>query len=308
MEAGYIIRQIFSKDGLYWLIYYFLLASRLYRIVSDKFYLKIQYRCIFGKKANIKQPKSFSEKLFWLKLYDRRPEYSTMVDKYAVKKYVADIIGEEYIIPTLGVWDKPEDIDWEKLPSQFVLKCTHDSGGVIVCRDKSTFDKAAAIKKLNKTLKTDYFLVGREWPYKNVPRRVIAEKYMEDKSLADLPDYKFFCFDGTVKALFIGTERGTGDVKFDFYDADFNHLDLVQVHPMSGKILPKPEHFDKMKELASKLSAGIPQIRVDFYNINGKIYFGELTLYHHGGTVPFHPEKWDYTFGSWITLPQRRKL
>lgn len=307
MKAGYIIKQIFSKDVLYWLIYYFLLASRLYRIVSDKFYLKIQYRCIFGKKANIKQPKSFSEKLFWLKLYDRRPEYSTMVDKYAVKKYVADIIGEEYIIPTLGVWDKPEDIDWEKLPSQFVLKCTHDSGGVIVCRDKSTFDEAAAIKKLNKTLKTDYFLVGREWPYKNVPRRVIAEKYMEDKSLADLPDYKFFCFDGTVKALFIGTERGTGDVKFDFYDADFNHLDLVQVHPMSGKILPKPEHFDKMKELASKLSAGIPQIRVDFYNINGKIYFGELTLYHHGGTVPFHPEKWDYTFGSWIRLPQRRK-
>lgn len=304
MKDSYIIKHIFSKDGLYWLIYYFLLATRLDRVVSDKFYLRLQYHCVFGKKADIKNPKSFNEKLLWLKLYDRRPEYSTMVDKYAVKKYVADIIGEEYIIPTLGVWDKPEDIDWDSLPDQFVLKCTHDSGGLVICRDKSKLDREASIEILNRSLHKDYYLAGREWPYKNVPKRIIAEKYMEDKKLGDLPDYKFFCFDGEVKALFIGTERGSGDVKFDYYDADFNHLDLVQMHPMSGKELPKPDHFEKMKELAAKLSLGIPEVRVDFYNINGSIYFGELTLYHHGGSVPFHPEEWDYTFGSWIKLPQ----
>jgi hypothetical protein len=263
------------------------------------------YRQVFDKKLDLKNPKGYNEKLFWMKLYDHRPEYTTMVDKYAVKKYVADIIGEEYIIPTIGVWNKPEDIEWEKLPNQFVLKCTHDSGGLVICRDKEKLDIQSAMNKLRKSLKNNYYKAGREWPYKNVTRRIIAEKYMEDKSLGELPDYKFFCFDGVVKALFIGTERGTGDVKFDYYDADFNHLDIVQLHPMSGKDLPKPQHFDKMKELASKLSKGLPQVRVDFYNINGDIYFGELTFFHHGGVIPFHPESWDYTFGSWIKLPNK---
>lgn len=274
-------------------------------LIPDKWYLQMLYRRVFDKKLDLKNPKGFNEKLFWMKLYDRRLEYTTMVDKYAVKKFVADKIGEEYIIPTLGVWDKPEYIDWEGLPNQFVLKCTHDSGGLVICRDKSKLDKAAAVKKLNASLKSNYYKIGREWPYKNVPRRILAEKYMEDKSVGELPDYKFFCFDGVVKAMFIGTERGTGDVKFDYYDADFNHLDLVQEHPMSGKDLPKPQHFEKMKELASKLSQGLPQVRVDFYNINGDIYFGEMTFFHHGATVPFHPESWDYTFGSWIKLPEK---
>lgn len=151
----------------------------------------------------------------------------------------------------------------------------------------------------------NYYLAGREWPYKNVPHRIIAEKYMEDKTVGELPDYKFFCFNGEVKAMFIGTERGTGDVKFDYFDANFNHLDIVQEHPMSGKVLSKPNCFEKMKELASKLSEGYPQLRVDLYNINGQIYFGELTLFHHGGIIPFHPESWDYEFGSWIKLPPK---
>lgn len=277
----------------------------LSRFIPDKLYLQMLYRQVFDKKLDLKNPKGYNEKLFWMKLYDHRPEYTTMVDKYAVKKYVADIIGEEYIIPTIGVWNKPEDIEWEKLPNQFVLKCTHDSGGLVICRDKEKLDIQSAMNKLRKSLKNNYYKAGREWPYKNVTRRIIAEKYMEDKSLGELPDYKFFCFDGVVKALFIGTERGTGDVKFDYYDADFNHLDIVQLHPMSGKDLPKPQHFDKMKELASKLSKGLPQVRVDFYNINGDIYFGELTFFHHGGVIPFHPESWDYTFGSWIKLPNK---
>ena len=283
------------------------LSGRLHLrgFIPDKLYLKLLYRRVFNKKLDLKDPRTFNEKLQWLKLYDRRPEYTTMVDKYAVKKYVADKIGQKYIIPTLGVWDRPEEIDWDSLPNQFVLKCTHDSGGLVICRNKTELDKEAAISKLKAGLKRDYYLAGREWPYKNVPRRIIAEKYMEDESVSDLPDIKFFCFDGTVKALFIGTERGSGNVKFDYYDADFHHLDLVQEHPMSGKDFPRPQHFDEMKELASKLSQGIPQVRVDFYNINGDIYFGEMTFFHHGGVVPFHPEDWDYIFGSWIQLPDR---
>lgn len=288
-------------------IFLFLLRGlHLDQYLSDELYLKLLYQKMFGKKLNLENPQTFNEKLQWLKLYDRRPEYTTMVDKYAVKKYVADIIGDEYVIPTYGVWDSPDDIEWDLLPEQFVLKCTHDSGGQVICRDKSRLDKAQAISRLKKSLKTDYYKAGREWPYENVPRRVIAERYMEDPSnINDLPDYKFFCFDGEVKALFIGTERGTGDVKFDYYDADFNHLDLIQIHPMSGKNLPRPLNFEIMRALASKLSKGIPQVRVDFYNINGNIYFGELTFFHHGGIIPFHPEKWDYIFGSWIKLPQR---
>lgn len=300
-----IAEHIFSKNGFSWLLYYFFSATHTEGLLSDSYFLKLQYRCVFGKKPNMSTPQSFSEKLLWLKLFDHRPEYTMMVDKYAVKKYVADIIGEQFVIPTIGVWNRPEEIEWDTLPDQFVLKCTHDSGGLVICKDKSKLDKNAAIEKLNSSLKREYYKVAREWQYKNVPKRIIAEKYMEDKTFGELPDYKFFCFDGEVKALFIGTERGSGDVKFDFYDADFNHLDLVQIHPMSGKDLPKPEHFEKMKELASKLSKGYPHLRVDLYNVNGDIYFGEITLFHHGGIVPFHPEKWDYTFGSWIKLPKK---
>lgn len=277
----------------------------LSQFLPDKLYLQMLYRRDFNKKLDLENPKTYNEKLQWLKLYDHRPEYTTMVDKYAVKKYVADRIGEEYVIPTLGVWDKPDDIEWDKLPNQFVLKCTHDSGGLVICKNKLKLNKEVAMDTLRRSLKRNYYKAGREWPYKKVPRKIIAEKYMEDKSVGELPDYKFFCFDGEVKALFIGTERGTGDVKFDYYDADFNHLDIVQIHPMSGKDLPKPQHFEEMKQLASKLSKGYPELRVDFYNINGRIYFGELTLFHHGGIIPFHPEAWDYTFGSWIKLPQK---
>lgn len=275
-------------------------------LYSDEMYLRMLFRLKMGYKLNLENPTTFSEKLQWLKLYNRRPEYTTMVDKYAVKEYVAKIIGDKYIIPTLGVWDSPEDIDWDTLPNQFVLKTTHGGGntGVVICKDKSTFDKEKAIEKLNRSLKQDIYKTLREWPYKNVPRRIIAEQYIEAENY-DLPDYKFFCFDGEVKALFIGTERGTGNVKFDYYDADFNHLDLIQQHPMSGRQLEKPVGFEEMKRVASQLSKGIPQVRIDLYNVNGKIYFGEITFSHHGGVVPFHPESWDYTFGSWIKLPTK---
>ncbi len=276
-------------------------------ILPDKFFLSCMVRVSCGYWPHWKNPKTFNEKLQWLKLYDRRPEYTTMVDKYAAKDYVSKIIGGKYIIPTLGVWDKPEEIDWESLPNRFVLKTTHGGGntGVVICKDKTTFDRQKAIDKLNDSLKQDIYRTLREWPYKNVPRRIIAEQFIESED-GDLPDYKFFCFDGLVKALFIGTERGSGDVKFDYYDADFNHLDLVQFHPMSGKQLQKPVCFEEMKQVAAKLSKGIPQVRVDLYEVNGKVLFGEMTFFHHGGVTPFHPERWDYTFGSWIELPKEK--
>ena len=273
--------------------------------MSDKKYLNMIFKSKLKKKINWEDPQTFNEKLQWLKLYDRKPIYTTMVDKYAVKKYVADIIGEEYIIPTLGVWDKFDDIDFDKLPNQFVLKCTHDSGGLVIVKDKSKLDKKLAKNKIEKSLKRDYYIAGREWPYKNVPRKIIAEQYMEDTETQELRDYKFFCFNGEVKALFIASDRGNPkeETKFDFYDENFNHLPFTNGHPNATKEIVKPKTFEKMKELASILSKGIPHLRVDFYEIDGKIYFGELTFCHWSGFVPFNPEEWDYIFGSWITLP-----
>ena len=275
-------------------------------LLSDEAYLKLLFRLKMGYKLDLNNPKTFSEKLMWMKLHDHNPEYSKLVDKYAVKEIVAQKLGERYVIPTLGVWERPEDIEWEKLPNSFVLKTTHGGGntGVVICKDKTSFDKDKAITKLKKSLKQDIYKTLREWPYKNVPRRIIAEQYIEAEN-NDLPAYKFFCFDGEVKALFIGTERGTGNVKFDYFDADFNHLDLVQQHPLSGKQIPKPVSFEEMKEVASKLSKGIPHVRIDLYEVKGKVYFGEFTFYHHGGCVPFHPQKWDDVFGSWIQLPSK---
>lgn len=278
-----------------------------YRHMDDRKYLEKLYRATFGKELNLENPQTFNEKLQWLKLYDRKPIYTTMVDKYAAKEYVADKIGEEYIIPTLGVWDKFDDIDFDALPDQFVLKCTHDSGGLAICRNKKTFDIAAARKKINRCLKRNYYYTFREWPYKNVKPRIIAEKYMVDESGYELKDYKIFCFDGQPKIMFIATDRANPEeeTKFDFFDMEFNHLPFQNGHPNAKKSIMQPKGFKKMKELAAKLSAGIPQVRVDFYDIDGKVYFGELTFSHWSGFVPFDPEEWDYKLGAWIDLPQK---
>lgn len=272
--------------------------------MSDETYLKIAFRSLIGKKLNLKNPQTFNEKLQWLKLYDRKPIYTTMVDKYEAKKYVANILGEQYIIPTLGVWEKFEDIDFDKLPNQFVLKCTHDSGGLVICRDKSKFDIEAARKKISRSLKRNYFWQGREWPYKDVKPRIIAEKYMEDAQSGDLKDYKFFCFNGRPKMLFIATERNKPDeeTKFDFYDINYQHLDFTNGHPNAVKRPQKPVKFDEMITLAAKLSQNTPLLRVDFYEIGGEIYFGELTFSHWSGFVPFNPEKWDKIIGNWIDI------
>ena len=279
---------------------------RISHLISDKAYLKYLYKAAFGKKLNLDDPVTFSEKLQWLKLYDRNPEYCKLVDKYEVKRYIAEIIGEQYIIPTLGVWDRSEDIDFDTLPEQFVLKCTHDSGSVIVCRDKSTFDMEKARGFLKKKLKTNPFWYGREWPYKNLKPRILAEAYMEDEKTAELRDYKFFCFNGEVKALFIATDRQKAgeEVKFDFFDPDFNWLPFKQRHPNASVHPEKPVCFEEMKKLAVRISAGIPHVRVDFYEVNGRIYFGEMTFFHFCGMVPFDPEEWDAIFGEWLRLPR----
>lgn len=278
------------------------------RIWPDRLYLKTLFLLTMGSKLSLNKPKTYNEKLQWLKLYDRKPEYTRMVCKVEAKEYVSSIIGQEYIIPTLGVYNSVEEIDFDKLPNQFVLKCTHDSGGIVICKDKHKLDIEGAKNKLKKGLKVNYYYQNREWPYKNVVPRIIAEQYMEDGKTEELRDYKFFCFDGEVKALFIASERMIEgeETKFDFFDADFNHLPFLNGHP-NAKIPPQiPSQFELMKQLASKLSQGIPQVRIDFYEMNGKVYFGEITFFHWSGMTPFIPKEWDIILGNWIKLPVKR--
>ena len=272
------------------------------RFLPDKLYLQMYYFARFKKFINFKNPKTFNEKLNYLKIYDRNPLYTKLVDKYEVKDYVSKIIGEEYIIPTLGVWDKFDDIDFDKLPRQFVLKCTHDSEGLVIVKDKSKFNKEEAKKKIESAMKYNFYYIGREWPYKNVKPRIIAEEYMEDSTYGELRDYKFFCFNGKPKMMFVATDRSKNDTKFDYYDLDFNHLDIVQHYPNSKEKIVKPKNFDKMIDFSRKLSKNMKHVRVDFYEVNGKLYFGEITFYHFSGFMPFVPSKWDKIMGDYIKI------
>jgi len=282
-----------------------LLSIRDYarHFIPDKIFLKMVYKKVFKKKLNLDNPKLFSEKIQWLKLYDRKKIYTTMVDKNEVKKYVSERIGDRYVIPTIGVYEKFDDIVFEELPKQFVLKCTHDSGGLVIVKDKEKFDKKAARKKINKCMRRNYYYSGREWPYKNVKPRIIVEKYMEDKKDNELRDYKFFCFNGEFKVMFIASNRqGEGDTYFDFFDKDFKHLPFTNGHPNAPVKPHKPTSFNEMIKLAEKLSSGIPQVRIDFYEVNGRVYFGEMTFSHWSGLMPFEPEIWDKKLGDLIDL------
>ena len=285
------------------------MKQTIFRLIPDKIYINIKFYKNFGKFVDFDNPQTYNEKLQWLKLYNRDPFYNLIVDKYLVKQYVEDKIGKQYIIPLLGVWNHFDDIDFSKLPEQFVLKTNHDCGGVIVCKDKSKFDYKNAKDKLEQHLKNNYYWEHREWPYKDVKPVIFAEKYMVDESGYELKDYKWFCFNGEPKLLFIAQDRDNPneETKFDFFDMDFNLLPFTNGHPNSGVKRKKPAGFDKMRDLAAELSKGIPHVRVDFYDINGEIYFGELTLFHWSGFVKFEPEEWDYKLGSWITLPEKQK-
>lgn len=280
-------------------------SKGLYNSWTDEKYLKKMCDVRLGYKLNIENPRTFNEKLQWLKLHNRKSEYITMVDKYDVKKYVADIIGEEYIIPTLGVWNYFEEIDFNKLPNQFVLKCTHDSGGLVICKDKKELDLVKAKKKITKSLHNNYFFYGREWPYKIVKPRIIAEPYMEDNKVHELIDYKLMCFNGEVKCSFTCSERFSQEgLKVTFFDNDWKVMPFERHYPSSKNPPQKPLNFNKMLDFATKLSRGIPFVRVDFYEINGLLYFGELTFFPGNGFEEFTPLEWDYKMGSWLKLPK----
>lgn len=283
----------------------FLSQHGFFHKMSDEEFIKMQYKNVFGYDIDLNNPVTYNEKLQWLKLYDRKPIYTKMVDKYEAKNVISEIIGEEYIIPTLGIYDNFSEINFDKLPKQFVIKCTHDSGGIVICKDKSKLDLDKAKRKIEKSLKNNYYWQNREWPYKEVKPRIIIEKYMVDESGYELKDYKFFCFDGKMKAMFIATDRSSTkeETKFDFFDENFVHLPFTNGHPNSNKVISKPKSFEKMIMLAEKISKGIPQVRVDFYDINGKIYFGEVTFFHWSGLKKFEPNEWDKKFGDWIKLP-----
>ena len=269
-------------------------------------FLKKMYKIKTGKELNLFKPVLYTEKLQWLKLFDQRPEYTVMVDKYAVKNFVAERIGNKYVIPLLGVWDSVDEIDFEALPNQFVLKTTHDSGAVVICKNKRDLDVKVVKKKIGYFLKRNYFDCNREWPYKNVKPRIIAEAYMEDSTYKELRDYKFFTFGGIPKVLYIAQGRGNGELTVaDFFDMEFNHLDLTIDHKMANTTPEKPQCFEEMKKLAAVLSEGTPQLRVDFYEVDGKVYFGEMTFFHCSGFEKFYPEKWDKTFGDWVKLPKK---
>ena len=259
-----------------------------------------------NSKLDLDNPQTFNEKLQWLKLYDRDPKYTQMVDKYEVRKYIKEKIGEEYLIPLLGVYDKFEDIDFDKLPKQFVIKCNHDSGGLVICKDKSMLNIEEARKKINKSLKKNYFYSGREWPYKNVKPRIIIEKYMEDKETKELIDYKFMCFNGEPKCVFTCTERYNDGLKVTFFDMEWKKMPFIRHYPASSKKINKPVNYDKMLKFSKMLSKNIPFVRVDWYEINGKLYFGELTFYPGSGFEEFKPEEWDKRIGDMLILPNKK--
>lgn len=275
--------------------------------MPDELYIKIKYKLSMGYWPDLKNPQTFNEKLQWLKLYDRNPLYTQLVDKYAVRQYIADKIGEEYLIPLVGgPWKNADEIDFDALPEQFVLKCNHDSGGVIVCKDKSKLDVEAAKRKLNKRLRVNYYYANREWPYKNVEPCIIAEQYMGNHG-TDLSDYKWYCFDGETKFLLITEDRNNeGELtKFNYFDMDYTALPFYNSGPHSTELPKKPKGFAQMKAIAEKLGQGFPHIRVDLYEAGDKIFFGELTLYDSSGMEKYDPPEWDKTIGSWLTLPDR---
>ena len=291
-NPGRIVGTLGSKGYLNWM--------------PDKMYLSLVFRLNLGYWPDFDAPKTFNEKLNWLKLYDRKPIYTQMVDKYAVREYIAEKIGEDYLIPLVGgPWNSVEEIDLDALPEQFVLKTTHDSGGVVICRDKAGFDREAEKRKLDWHLKREYFWGKREWPYKNVKPRIIAEKYMQDRGIVNLPVYKMLCFNGEPKIFQIIQNDKTAEESIDYFDTDWKLLELRQNFPNSKKPMERPETLNEMLRLARELSRGRGFLRTDFYNINGRVYFSEITFYSDAGFGSFDPPEWDEILGSWIELPEK---
>lgn len=295
-----LMKKIFKNPQR---IILYLMSLGCFNFLSDMNFLKLKYMLIFKRKLNLNNPKTFNEKLQWLKLYDRKKEYISMVDKYEVKKYVIEKIGREYVIETFGIYNNWNEINFEKIPNKFVIKCTHDSGGVIICKDKSCFNYDEAKKKINKFLKRNYYWDGREWPYKNVKPRIIIEKYMKNENEEELKDYKLFCFNGKPKIILVCSERfSSSNMCETWFDEDWNWMNITEGNHRVDKNIKVPQSFKKMKYLASQLSNNIPFVRVDFYEVNGKIYFGEMTFFPASGFEKFKPKEWDKKLGDMLDL------
>lgn len=273
------------------------------KLFSDELFLKIKYRLMMKKKLDLDNPKTLNEKLQWLKIHDRKPEYTTMVDKFAVRDYIKEKLGEEYLIPLLGVWDDPDDIDFDKLPDKFVLKCNHNSGtGMCICKDKSKLGIEKVKKELKKGLKQNYYLTGREWPYKDVKRKIIAEEYMVDESGIELKDYKIFCFNGNPEYVEVDFNRHI-EHKLNPYDFDWNPLNFCDTSKNDYSAdIKKPARIEDMYNISKKLSSGIPFLRVDFYSIYDKLYVGELTLFPGSGFIQYDPSEFDLKYGEMLDL------
>lgn len=272
--------------------------------MPDKLYLTLMFRSKMGYWMNWKNPQTFNEKLQWLKIHDRNPLYTKLVDKYEVRKYIAEKIGEEYLIPLLGVWDSVDDIDFGKLPNQFVLKCTHDSGSVIICKDKNNFDIKLAKDKLRQAQKINYYLLSREWPYKAVKPRIIAEVYINDNESSDLNDFKLFCFDGKVSFIQVDLNRFTNHTR-NIYNPQWIKQNFEIALPSSKQKVEEPNTLNEMLKLSKELSKGIPHLRCDWYCVKNKLYFGEVTFYHGAGFENFKPNKWDLEWGNMINVNPR---
>lgn len=287
------------------LVFLFLLNYKIFRLIPDALYLKIEYRLRVGKKLNLDVPKTFNEKIQWLKLYDRKPEYTNLVDKYEVRRHIANTIGEKHLIPLYGVYNTFDEINFESLPSQFVLKPTHTSGNIYICKDKSKIDFISLRKEINAWLKREYYWPNREWPYKNIKPRIICEKYMVDESNIELKDYKFQCFYGKPELIQVDFGRFTNHHR-NLFDANWNYIDASILYPNDpNTIIERPICLEKMLELASILAKSIPHVRVDFYLVKTEIYFGELTFYHGSGYEPFTPSELELQMGNWLKLPMR---
>lgn len=280
------------------------------RMWSDETYLRWQFRLRMGYKLNLKTPKTFSEKIQWLKLYNRRPEYTIMVDKVKAKEYVASVLGDDYIIPTLGVWKDPDEIDFDALPNRFVLKCNHNSGlGMYICKDKSKMDIEKVKDNLRRGLRQDYFMANREWPYKDVPRRILAEEFIDPApNVSDLPDYKWYCFDGEPKFCQVIQDRSV-DETIDFFDTDWKHQTFVGLDPdaENAKVLPKrPANLETHLRIVRELSKGMPFSRIDLYETVEHTYFGEITLFPASGFGTFRPDQYNELLGQMVKLPGDR--
>lgn len=277
-------------------------TKKISHYMPDSLYLKQFYKVYMNEKLDLRNPRSYNQKLQWLKLYDRNPLHTQLSDKYFVREYVEQRIGSKYLVPLLGVYSSFDEIDFSSLPNRFVLKTTHDSGGIVICDNLEKFDRVAAASKLNAHLNRNYYYWGREWNYKNIHPQIVAEKFLEDTEHNDLYDYKFMCCEGHVKCCLVGSKRFKSGLNLTFFDLDWNVMPFNRGYPRSTDPIAKPKRFDDMVQLAEKLSHGIPFVRVDLYAIDDAIYFGEMSFHPGSGIAAFTPVEWDYRIGEWLNL------